>query len=374
MTDTATKNTLICDIETYHGFFLICFKRLSDGKIVAMEESDRTVIDRDRLRKIMLQNRLITYNGMSFDIPLIWYFISGASGADVKRAADQIINGNVRYWDAPKLLGIELPRLDHIDLIEPQPNAFASLKILNGRLHGKKMQDLPYPPDARLTHAQMDEVIKYCGNDLDATELLFEALKEPIAMRDALGARYKMDFRSKSDSQIGEAIIKSRVEKKTGERAQRVPTPGGTAFRYKVPEYLAFERPDLQQILDRLRETDFIVQHNGKVDLPDWLSKTNITIGSSTYQMGIGGLHSTEKNRSVYADDDHVLYDFDVASYYPSIILGSGLYPKALGRAFLDEYQGIRVDRLKAKRRSQELTAEIDELKKQLAELEALDG
>lgn len=315
-----------------------------------MEESDRASIDREKLRRIMVQNKLVTYNGQGFDIPLIWYFLNGATGADVKRAADQIINGNVRYWEAEKLLNITIPRLDHIDLIEPQPNAFASLKTLNGRLHGKKMQDLPYPPDARLTHAQMDEVIKYCGNDLDATELLYEALIEPLAMRAALGAQYRMDFMSKSDSQIGEAIIKSRVEKSTRERVQKVPTPGGTTFRYKIPEYMVFQRPELQQILDRLRDTDFIVQHNGKVDLPDWLSKTSISIGTSTYQMGIGGLHSTEKNRSVYADDGHVLYDYDVASYYPAIILGSGLYPKALGRSFLDEYGAIRTERIRAKK------------------------
>lgn len=346
----AVKNELICDIEIYHGFLLICFKRLIDGAVLTMEESDRSTIDRERLRRIMLSHKIITYNGMSFDIPLIWYFLSGASVADVKRACDQIINGNVKYWDAPKLLGIEIPRLDHIDLIEPQPNAFASLKVLNGRLHGKRMQDLPYPPDARLTHSQMDEVTAYCGNDLDATELVYISLKDAIAMREALGAQYRMDFRSKSDSQIGEAIIKKRVEQKTGQRVERVSTPGGTTFRYKIPDYMKFDSPELQKILERLRETDFIVQHNGKVDLPDWLGKAAIKIGNTTYQMGIGGLHSTEKNRSVYADDDHILYDFDVASYYPAIILGSGLYPKALGRAFLDEYRAIREERIVAKR------------------------
>lgn len=346
----AVKNELICDIEIYHGFLLICFKRLSDGAVLAMEQSDRADIDKERLRQIMMSHKIITYNGLAFDIPLIFYFLSGASVGDVKRACDQIINGNVRYWDAPKLLNIEIPRLDHIDLIEPQPNAFASLKVLNGRLHGKRMQDLPHPPDARLTHAQMDETIAYCGNDLDATELVYQSMKDAIAMREALGAQYGMDFRSKSDSQIGEAIIKKRVEQRTRERVQRVETPGGTTFRYKIPDYMQFERPDLQQILDRLRETDFIVQHSGKVDLPEWLAKAKIKIGTTVYQMGIGGLHSTEKNRSVYADAGHVLYDFDVASYYPAIILGSGLYPKALGRTFLDEYRAIREERIVAKR------------------------
>jgi hypothetical protein len=88
-------------------------------------------------------------------------------------------------------------------------------------------------------------------------------------------------------------------------------------------------------MLQRLRETNFYVEHDGKVELPDWLDGKQITIGESTYAMGIGGLHSTESNRSTYADDDHVLVDVDVASYYPAIIINSGLYPKALGPDFI---------------------------------------
>src|SRR4051812_43396354 len=105
----------ICDIETYHGFFLVAFKRISDGRVVTIEISDRTdraddQKKRDRLRAILMTHRIVTYNGMTYDIPLIWYCIEGATNAQLKSASDRIINGNVKYWEVEELLGIRIPK------------------------------------------------------------------------------------------------------------------------------------------------------------------------------------------------------------------------------------------------------------------------
>lgn len=353
---TAPKPTLICDTECYFGYFLVAFKRVSDGKVVTIEMSDRTPRDEDdakrlRVRSILLQNRIITFNGMGYDMPLLWYFISGATNAELKQASDRIINGRVRYWETERLLGISIPReVDHVDLIEPQPNPFVSLKTLNGRLHGRKMQDLPIEPDAALSTADMDLLTRYCGNDLDATHLLLNAIKEPIEMREAFSAEYKIDLRSKSDAQMGEAMIKRRVEQALGERVQKAPVEAGSSFPFKIPNWLKVEHPALREIVDKLRESQFYIQPDGKVEGPPWLQSCSLTIGETQYAMGIGGLHSTESNRALHSDDDHVLIDFDVASYYPAIILNSGLYPKALGPEFLKVFRSIRDERVAAKR------------------------
>lgn len=370
------KPYVISDTECYSNFWSIGFKRVSDGKRLTFELSARSTLDRERIRSILTTHRAIGYNWQTYDLPMITLALNGATNAELKQASDRIIKGNIRYWEAEDALGIRIPReFEFIDLIEPQPNAFASLKVLNGRLHGQKMQDLPYEPDSVLTPEQMDLTLAYMDNDLDATHILFDALKEPLALRSALGAEYRMNFLSKSDSQIGEAIVKKRVEQEqNGERVQRVPTAPGTSFQYRIPPFMRFETPLLQQMLERLRVTDFFVRHDGKVDLPDWLSDFQPRIGETTYAMGIGGLHSTESARAVLSGDDAQLIDFDVASYYPAIIIGSGLYPKSLGPNFLKVYAKVRDDRIVAKRRAQELKKEIAALKAQLAEAEAADG
>ena len=318
--------------------------------------------------------RFITFNGMSYDMPMIFYVLSGKSNRDIKRASDLIIQSNIKYWEAEKALGITIPNINHIDLIEPNPSVRQGQKTLAGRLHAPKMQDLPYDPDQVLTPEEIDATIEYCWNDIEVLKILWDAMQEPIKLREALGKEYGQDFRSKSDAQMGEAIIKHGIEKATGRKAQRTDGQRGTSFTYNVPEWMKFETPELQSILEAVRETTFYVKSDGKVEMPKTLEGRKITIGTSTYAMGIGGLHSTEANRALRSDDDYILIDQDVTSQYPSIIMKLGLYPKALGPDFLKVYGKVIQDRVTAKRRAQEIQTEIANLKKQLQSMEAQNG
>jgi hypothetical protein len=348
----AERYTLLGDIEIYKNVFLAGFRRKSDGKVLIMEESHLSKIDRAHLRTILMQNDFVGFNSMSFDAPLLWYFVQGASVADMKKAADRIINGGIKWWDVEDAIGVQIPyefKKSHIDLIEPQPNPFASLKILHARLHGKELRDLPYEPDAVLTDEQIDNLRIYLErSDLPATEKLWDAMSEGMDLRRQIGQMIGQNVMSKSDTQMGLAIVKKRAEEVLGRKIERSSLKAGHTFRYPIPPYISFETSQLRSILNRIREHDFVVQADGKVELPKFLEEP-ITLGETTYQMGIGGLHSTEANRAVFSDQDKLLIDFDAASFYPAILLTLGLYPDAIGPAFLKVYEGIRKDRLAAK-------------------------
>ena len=116
-------------------------------------------------------------------------------------------------------------------------------------MHGKRMQDLPYDPDQELTQEEIDLTELYCDNDVDATELLLLNLIEPLELRIGMGAQYDMDFRSKSDAQMGEGIIKSQVEKAVGGRVYKAEVPAGASFRYQVPDWMHFETPMMKDVL-----------------------------------------------------------------------------------------------------------------------------
>lgn len=349
---------LACDVEVARNFFLAAFKRVGDGKTLTMEMSDRRQLDKRRLAKIMRQNRIITFNGMTFDLPIIYAAISGDTNEQLKEKSDRIIRGGLKWWDVERELDISIPTLDHIDLIEPQPAVIASLKTLHGRLHGKVMWDLPYHPDAELTHEQMDVATKYCCNDLDATIGLYKAMAEPIKLREALGAKYGMDLRSKSDAQVGEAIIKHRVQKITGQKIKRIETRPGTTFRYDIPPFIKFQTQQLREVVELLARTTFVVGNDYKVDLPKELTGLKLKIGDSIYRMGIGGLHSSEAHRAVHSDDDAVLIDVDVASHYPRTIIKLGLYPKSLGPVYITVGLDLTNERVAAKRVGDKVTAE----------------
>jgi hypothetical protein len=73
--------------------------------------------------------------------------------------------------------------------------------------------------------------------------------------------------------------------------------------------------------------------------------------------LGIGGLHSQESEVSHLADDEHMIVDRDVTSYYPSIILNQGLYPETLGPHLLEVFKVLVDRRVAAKRKNRELKA-----------------
>lgn len=350
------------DCECYWDYWFVAFKDFETGQRLKYEMSTRTLEEypADKIRALLLKYNTVGFNSLSYDLPLIWLSLREGMTTDIlKRASDRIIKGGLKWWEVEDALEISIPKRvkeQHIDLIEPQPNPFTSLKILNGRLHGRKLQDLPVDPEKVPTFDEMEILSDYCyNNDLDATHLIADQLEDALELRRFISEDIGTNVMSKSDAQIGEAIIKHRAEKILGKRVYKPKTVGGQSFRYQAPDFIKFQNPQLQSILKRIQEHDFVVRSDGKVELPTWLKDEQVTIGSTTYQMGIGGLHSTESNRSVRSDNQYQLIDADVGSYYPSIILKTGLYPKSIGPVFLEIYHQIKIERMAAKRRGKEI-------------------
>lgn len=344
----APRSAVGVDAECFPNFFCVCFKRFADGKRVVFERSRRRDMDLEALHRVLNGYVIVSFNGQVYDLPMIYLAIGGADTVALKEASDRIVFGrDVKPWTVERELGVRVPKLNHIDLMEVSPAVRQSLKIIHGRLHGRYMVDLPYEHDAVLEPDQMNTVTLYCMNDLDATEGLYRSLREPLELRSALGKEHRLDLRSKSDSQIGEALVKKRVEQALGRRVSK-PDSSPTSFGYDPPKFLRFDTPRLCNVLDDLRDARFHLVGD-KPQAPEGLKDLKVELGAMTYSMGVGGLHSTESRRALRADDRTVLLDVDVASQYPNIIVKLGLYPPAMGPAFLEVYRALIAERLAAK-------------------------
>ena len=316
----------------------------------------------------MLANPIYTwvsFNGINFDAPLIAAAIQGADELWLKGLATQIIAERLLSWQTYKQFGIDFVEYDHIDLYETAPGVQISLKTYAGRLGYPSMVDMPFHHDQDLTPTQYKVLEQYCLNDLGVTEALFNELREQITLREQMGEEYDLDLRSKSDAQIAEAILKKQVG--IGKASHHIPP----SIRYTAPDFIQTKSELINNLIDQLEEHTFRINRgNGSPELPEWLSESIYKIGEGLYQVGIGGLHSTH-DKSVYyeADENTLLSDFDVASYYPNIIMKCGLIPKlgaGKGERFLDEYQHIYEERMKAKHRAGELKLEISKIEKRL--------
>lgn len=359
-----TKLTAVLDIECYRDYFLVKLKRIDTGAIREYEIYDDHIGDFSELKRILLAYRIVTFNGTNYDMPMLAYALqllkqSTLSPLDIckllKIASDAIIVGNLRSWQFEQQFECKVSQnIDHVDLCEVAPGVMVSLKQYGGRMHSRKLQDLPIDPSACILPEQRPLMRDYCGNDLDTTIDLWNALTEgehnEISIREKISIEVQTDLRSKSGAQVAEAVIRKQVEKLKCQKIYKPNIAPGTTFSYKPPVFLVFESPQLQAILNSVRSAAFILKTDGKIADPSELKGLKLTIGSTTYAMGIGGLHSCEKSVTHVADADTLLIDRDVTSFYPMLIKQCGLSPVNMGAHFQTVYRDFIARRIDAKR------------------------
>lgn len=343
------RQEFITDVECYTNYFLVMFTNLVTGKVTFVEEYEGgPPLDCKKLKWILENYTCVTFNGINYDLPMCEMAAHGLSLRKLKQASDQIIVEEMRGNDVRRKNKAPAIKCDHIDLIEVAP-LFASLKGYAGRMHSRKMQDLPFNPATILSPEQIAITRWYCVNDTHNTAHLRETLKEQIELRYTLSNEYKVDLRSKSDAQIAEAVMSAELYRRTGVRPKKPEIDVGTSFRYKVPPWMQFRSPLMQWALDTVARAKFVVDYTGSIAMPEEIKNLQLDINGTVYTMGIGGLHSTESTVAHHTDEDYIIIDKDVESFYPRIILNQGMFPEHLGPVFLQVYRTIVDRRLKAK-------------------------
>lgn len=359
------KTPMHLDIEVFRNYFLLGLSDAEGDRYVYFETYDGGApLDVPKIKRL-LEHKAIevyTFNGLNYDIPLVRLALTGASCSDIKDASDAIINDSLKGWQFERGRSLSPLIIDHVDLMEVAPGR-NGLKTYGGRLHAKKLQDLPLPHDTLILPDQRPMVRDYNRNDLNLTRDLRKSLTKQIDLRRALMAEMQEelqaadqdkqyfvdDLRSKSDAQIAESVLKQRVLLATGVMPRKH-TPSLKPFKYVAPKYIQYKLPILQSVLDVVTRVDFKIKDTGHVEMPKEIDKLDIQINGTTYKLGIGGLHSQESEVSHYRDEDTLIKDIDVTSYYPNLILNMGMYPDTMGPHFLHAYRAILDERVTAKR------------------------
>jgi hypothetical protein len=329
---------LFFDTECYPNYFLIIFKD-EGGKITSFEKIEDRPLDIAKLKKFIQNKLLIGFNSKMYDIPMIAYALQGVSNASLKNMSQLLIpdkelvkqrkiKSSYDVISDNGLWSLDVSH-DHIDIINVAPGK-CSLKLYGARIGSRKLQDLPYNHLEPLIHYQMEEVKRYCINDVAITEDLFNALREEFAVREDLNKEFGIDSRSKSDAQIADLVIGKFCNFDSSKLQDDV------SFKFKTNLDFNFKTPDLIQLKDDLNNIVFEVERYSKIRCEN-VHRT-IEINGIEYNFGIGGLHSNETRRSLIASNDEWLIDIDVSSCYPKIILNNNLCPPQIEDGFTDIY------------------------------------
>ena len=293
------KKLLVLDCEVYKNYFLVAFKNLESGKTRTIEckgENSRlSEKQREILIKTMSNYMTFGFNSRNYDMMVILYSISGASCYHIYKMSKDIIENNKYGWQTLQKYDLSKPNhWSHFDIQEPSPGVKVSLKLYGGRIHSKTLKDLPYDPESILTDSEMKETKLYCINDLDTTIDLYNNIKGRIDLRIDMSKDYDFSIVSKSDAQLAEMVIKSQLEKKMGHKIKAPGLKVGETFRYRKPDFISFKTKEMQKSLDVITSYDFELDKKGSIQLPKEIKDLKIKLGFSTYQLGIGGIHTNE--------------------------------------------------------------------------------
>lgn len=388
------------DIECFSNWFLVGITDTSTGTHWDYQCVPGYPLDTASITVLLRHYTIVTFNGNNYDVPMLMLALKGADNALLKQANDEIVGG-LKPWAFFKKYGCYPPEwFDHIDVSEPTPGVRVSLKQYACRMHSELVQDTPVDFNKPMPMDHVLDEIGYCRNDRNVTAEIREMIDERIKVRVRMSERYGVDLRSKSDAQMAEAMVKaewSRIMADSIARFQANPASNGqtdlhnyphlavrnydvdyrgnprpiiphyshgTTFRVKLPEYIEFVTPQMQEFLNVVRNCEFFISNKDEAELmgiggenirtgvliPDELKGRDIKIGNSTYRVGIGGLHSQESSVTHSSVQGvQTLRTADVSSYYPSMILNAGMNPPQLGPLFLSIYRGFYTARLAAK-------------------------
>lgn len=395
------------DLECFHNWFLVGITDKATGQQWDYQMTHGTVLDTAAISTLLQHYTVVTFNGANYDNPMLMLALTGADCTTLKAANDAIIVGGLKPWQFYKQYGCYPPDwFDSIDVAEPTPGVKVSLKQYACRMHSRLVQDSPVDFRLPLPLEHAPSEIAYCRNDRAVTRELRDIIAPRIDLRIRMSERYGVDLRSKSDAQMAEAMVKVEWQRRM---RQSIDTNGlwhvgvnyeeyrgrlnpiipkfahGTTFKARIPEYVHFVTPYMQQFLATVRACDFTITDkeeaamiglDGKtvktgVVIPAELKGLDIRLGHSVYRVGIGGLHSQESgvtHRSI--PGVQTLRTADVASYYPSLIQNAKMNPPQLGPLFLAIYSDVYRERLAAKAGVKKVAATLPEH----AELKAIEG
>ncbi len=358
------KITEIYDIETLSNMFsYMAIDRDSDDVVEFVIWKERNDLY-DLLIHLSNVKGLIGFNNVNFDYPVIHYIIKER---DKLMQVDGDKVAKLIYKKAQSVISQEYSAVKEAEVLIPQLDLFriwhydnkarmTGLKKLEISMNYPNVQDMPYSHEYKIkTKEEVQEIIDYNLNDILATKAFYKLTEDKLALRKGLQTKYGLDCLNYPDSKIGEQLMLKLYCHYTEQSEDQIKRKRTFRNLFKfsecVPEYIKFETPEFNQLLDYIRGIEV-------TELKESF-KYSFEYNGFTLDLGTGGLHACIKPGVYQSTDNEIVVDCDVASLYPSLAITLDLYPEHLGSEFSKIYEeGIVKPRLEAKKNGDKVMAD----------------
>ena len=204
------------------------------------------------------------------------------------------------------------------------------------------IEDLPFPVGTELTRDQVEVLKQYNAHDVVATKRFYHETANMIRFREELTRKYQRDFMNHNDTKIGKDYFIMKLEE-AGVACYDYGPNGRTPRQTKrsvihlkdaILPWVEFQQPEFNRVLGWLKQQSITETKGVFTDL-------NATVGGFTFVFGLGGIHGSLESAVVESDDDRVVIDLDVTSYYPNLAIVNSFYPAHLGSEFVSIYKHL---------------------------------
>lgn len=363
-------NVLIYDIETMQELFLIGIYNPESKTYYEFEVSkDKNQLDGFmRFTEQHPDYYWVGYNNLRFDSQVIEWIIRnyeswhelGALELAAKiaqKAADIIHDADYDVFPEFReewltLKQVDLFRINHYD----NKNRRVSLKRLEFEMDLENIEEMPiHHTKTDMTNEEIQLTKDYCRNDIMATFAFYNVTtgntdhplykgNNQIELRQDIEEEFGIPCLNYSDSKIGDEMIKKFYCQEKNIQYSDLPKKGlfrtEVKVRHCIADYVEFQTPELKQFLNRISKERLTIKDE---------FKESIQFYENIYTFAKGGLHTENKPKVFEADEDNLIVDWDVSSYYPAIIINNGRYPGHLGKEFLLGYKAMFEKRLELK-------------------------
>jgi hypothetical protein len=166
------KPLVFFDVEVYPNLFVICWKYAGEADVVTMVNPTANEVEQ------LFAMRLVGFNNRRYDNHILYAAFLGYTNEELYRLSSQIIANNNRV-----LFG-EAYNLSYADIydLSSKKQGLKKFQIELGIHH----MEMDYPWDQPVPKEYWDLVVKYCSNDVVATEAVFNNRSQDFAARKIL--------------------------------------------------------------------------------------------------------------------------------------------------------------------------------------------
>lgn len=362
------RNDYIFDLETYCNVFTAAFEH-AWAPFKWYFEISPWRNDSAELMAFLLwlkqtDARLVGFNNIGFDYPILHQFIRmGRSDATTLYAKAQAIIesqkddfGTERFAHSVKPSDCYIQQIDLFKIHHFDNKAKATgLKVLEFNMKADNIEDLPFPVGTHLTREQVEVLKRYNQHDVSMTKAFYHHTLPMIEFREELTRKYNRDFLNHNDTKIGKDYFVMKLEE-AGVSCYDFGPKGRTPRQTKRPvihlkdcilPWIQFQSPELNRVLEWLK-TQSISETKGV------FKDLEATVNGFTFVFGTGGIHGSVDKEIIESDEEHVIIDLDVTSYYPNLAITNGFYPAHLGESFPKIYQYLFEQRKQYPKKSAE--------------------